>query len=377
MKERGNIWLRLLDRYAGIPALLCLSAFKGKGEEKPVKRVLVIKLGTIGDTLLLMPVLKSMKNATGASIDVVASRNNEEVLRKYPFIGELKVFELSRALKSPGYFKSFVKGLNKKRYDLIIDFEPWPRVSALLSFFIKGGRKAGFKTRGQYRHYAYSVSALHSPDAHETDNYISLLKAAGIKAGEEKAGFPLSKKDDSFVDEFLRKNRIDSKNLIIFHPWSSGYKGRFKEWDLERFAQLARSLVEKGYTVGVTGVRGDAERAFALEKAYPGRVISFCGSFNLGQSACLIKKSRVLVTVNTGIMHLGAALDHPMVLLNGPAGNLRWGPRGTDKAFTIEAKKDCAPCLDLGFEYRCNDGECMNTITVEEVLAKVEEALGR
>ncbi|MBI4378208.1 MAG: hypothetical protein HY578_03820, partial [Nitrospinae bacterium] len=89
LKERGNFWLRFLDRYVGIPFLCFLSLFKGikKRSGYRIENVLVIKIGGIGDTLLLIPILKAIKNThEGVSLTVVCSKNNYEVLNRHQFI---------------------------------------------------------------------------------------------------------------------------------------------------------------------------------------------------------------------------------------------------------------------------------------------------
>ena len=382
MKERGNFWLRVLDRYVGIP-LLCLlylfRAIKKTGQE--VNSVLVIKIGTIGDTLLLMPVLKAIKDAyPEAFLTVIGSKNNYEVLSRYSFIDSLKIFEVAKVIQEPSYFLRFIKDLNSKEYDVIMDFEPWPRVSALLAFFVKTGYKIGFKTTGQSRHMLFDSAILHSPTHHEIDNYISLVNAIGVSVSNNCIEFPIFDAEKAFVEDVLErlpreKERFDCDNLILFHPWSSGYRGHLKQLKIENFIDLAKILIEKGYWIGITGTQNNDVEAQDIVKVCPDKVVSFCGRLSLGETAYLIKKSRLLITVNTGIMHLGAALNHPMIVLHGPAGVLRWGPVGSSNVINIESDFDCAPCLNLGFEYKCKNGGCMDAIKVETVAQKVHEVV--
>lgn len=370
--------MRFFDRYAGIPVVLFLSLFKrsDKIRETIINNILVVKIGTIGDTLLLVPVLKAIKNAyPKASLTVVGSKNNYEVLNRYPFIDILKIFEVSKAIKKPDYFFEFIKGINDRKYDVIMDFEPWPRISALLAFFVKTGYKMGFKTKGQFRHRLFDSAILHSPTHHEIDNYISLANAIGVSVSSKCIEFPIADSDKLFVDDLLKMEGIPYDNLILFHPWSSGYKGHLKEWGINNFVRLAKLLTEEGYLIGITGTRDNQPASENILKDCPEHVISFCGRFTLGQTASLIQKSLLLITVNTGIMHLGAMLKSPMIALHGPAGVLRWGPVGSSNAYTMESDFDCAPCLNLGFEYKCKDGGCMDAIKVEAVADKACEIL--
>lgn len=383
MKERGNFWLRFLDRYLGIPVLFFLFLIKRTKKEmgQIVKNVLVIKIGTIGDTLLLMPVLKAINGAhPEISLTVIGSKNNYDVLSRYSFIDNLKTFEVSKVIKEPSYFFRFMKDVNSRTYDVVMDFESWPRISAIVAFFVGTGRKIGFRTKAQFKHIAFDVVVPHDSGRHEAENYISLANAIGLGTDLKsvpgfKIEFPISDSDKALVEDVLKKEKLESDNLILFHPWSSGYKGHLKEWGAENFIKLANLLVKDGYVIGITGTKDNQAAAEYIVNACPENVVSFCGRFTLGQTAYLIKKSRLFITVNTGIMHLGAALDHPMIAIHGPAGIRRWGPLGSSKACNIESNFPCAPCLNLGFDYKCKNGGCMDAIKVEVVLKKVHETL--
>ncbi|MBI5050238.1 MAG: hypothetical protein HZC11_05020, partial [Nitrospirae bacterium] len=159
MKERGNFWMRFFDRCAGIPVICFLSLVKranhvpedfNRGKAKgSMNSILVIKIGTIGDTLLLAPVLKAIKDAhPKASLTVIGSKNNYEVLSRYAFIDSLRIFEVSKVIKERSYFFRFMKDVNSRDYDVVMDFESWPRFSAIVAFFVGTGRKIGFRTKG-------------------------------------------------------------------------------------------------------------------------------------------------------------------------------------------------------------------------------------
>ena len=375
MKERGNFWMRFFDRYGGIPILCFLSLVKkARKAGHEINSILVIKIGTIGDTLLLVPVLKAIKNMHPKTLlTVIGSKNNYEVLCRYSFINSLKIFEVSKVIKEPSYFFRFMKDVNSREYDVVMDFESWPRLSAIVAFFVKTGHKIGFKTKGQFKHIVFDAAVPHDPCRHEIDNYMSLANAIGVSVSDYKIEFPITDSEKAFVEDLLEKEGIG--NLILFHPWSSGYKGHLKEWGAENFIRLAGLLAKDGYTIGITGTKNNQAAAEYIINACSGNIISFCGRFTLGQTAYLITKSRLLITVNTGIMHLGAALNHPMIALHGPAGVRRWGPVGSSNAHNIESDFACAPCLNLGSEYKCRNGGCMDAIKVEAVLQKAHEVL--
>ncbi len=379
MKERGNYWLRFLDRYVGIPLLFLLSLLKRKKKwtGKKVKSVLVIKIGSIGDTLLLIPILKSIKYSyNDVSLTVVGSKNNYEVLRRYSFIDNLKIFEVSNVIKKPPYLFRFIRDINTGEYDIVIDFEPWPRISSILAFFIRSGYKIGFKTKGEFKHLLFDITKPHSPSCHEIDNYASLIYTIGLSVCDNRIEFPIFPSEMKFVEDILKEEGLLEKDLILFNPWSSGYRGNLKEWGIKNIINLAKILISEGYSIGITGTTDNESQSMDIIRACGKNVVSFCGKLSLGQTAFLIKKSHLLITVNTGIMHLGAALNHPMIALHGPAGVLRWGPVSpSNNIYNIQSDLDCAPCLNLGFEYKCRKGSCMDAICLETVIQKINDIL--
>jgi heptosyltransferase I len=362
----------------GIPFLCLLSLCKGikKRSGFRIENVLVIKIGGIGDTLLLIPILKAIKNThEGVSLTVVCSKNNYEVLNRYQFIDNLKILEIFKVITRPFYFLEIIRDINIKKYDTVIDFEPWSRISAIVSFFIMTGYKIGFKTKGEFKHLVFDSAIRHSPLCHEIENYTSLVNAIGIQVADTRIEFPINPSEEVSVEDLLKRELSLCDNFILFHPWASGYRWYLREWGIENFISLAELLLREGYCIGITGSESDEPKARKIVKAFLGNVFSFCGKFTLGQTAYLIKKSRLLITVNTGIMHLCAALNHPMIALHGPTNVLRWGPIGLSRGCNIVSNFDCAPCLNLGFEYRCNNGRCMNDISVGVVSQKALEIL--
>lgn len=379
MKERGNKSLRILDRCIGIPLVYVLSILrkKQKNAVKKPRRILVIKISGIGDTLLLMPVLKALKEADKEmALTVVAAKNNAEIFKRYPrIVDRLLVFDVLKSIREPLYFRSFVKSMNERVYDAVIDVESWSRISAIIAFFSRSIVKVGFKTKGQYKDFVFDIKTLHNGAAHESENYLVLARALLPDLPKpDSLDFPVMPEERRFISEFLGGRGLNPDKLILFHPWSAGYNGRFKEWGEANFRALAGRLIEDGYEIGIVGGAADKERASGIVSKNPARITSFCGILTIGESAALIKSSRLLVSVNSGIMHLGASLGAKIVALNGPAGKIRWGAIGKE-VYNMESRCECSPCLNLGFEYRCSRGGCMDDIRVEDVYARVKDIL--
>jgi len=253
----------------------------------------------------------------------------------------------------------------------MIDICAWPRITALYSALSRSRFTVGFKTNGARRHWAYDVAIEHSARKHEVDNFRALLQPFGISgraiptATDECLSFPASANDDR-------------SPVVVFHPWASGFRSNLKEWPSEKWVALAQTIIADGYQVSITGGPADFDRSMRLHAAIDSvdRVKVLAGKIGLVETAKEIARAAAVVSVNTGIMHLAAALNRPLVALHGPTNPLRWGPL-SNAAIVVEPPDGCG-CgyLNLGFEYPVHPPNCMEQIHVNDVLARLRQALG-
>jgi heptosyltransferase I len=157
--------------------------------------------------------------------------------------------------------------------------------------------------------------------------------------------------------------------------FSSEEDAVYRGWPERKWLVLVGHLVQKGFTVFLTGGCADlaAAASFVEKLKKTASVVNMVGRLDLEQSVALIKDVSLLVSVNTGIMHLGAAAGVSLISLHGPTSLRRWGPLSSGTSIDIVGKLPCVPCLSLGFEYHCKNGGCMDTISVEEVEAAVDK----
>jgi ADP-heptose:LPS heptosyltransferase len=150
-----------------------------------------------------------------------------------------------------------------------------------------------------------------------------------------------------------------------------------REWPLSNWAQLGKNVLEQGIGVLITGGPEDVSSCQQLSALMDGGeyVQITAGNFSLPESATAIQGALCTVAVNTGIMHLSAALGTPTISLNGPTNSLRWGGRGAHVVNISVPQHDGGAYLNLGFEYPANPDYVMNKISVEEVKRALMERL--
>jgi heptosyltransferase II len=204
---------------------------------------------------------------------------------------------------------------------------------------------------------------------HQVDLYKRLLEPLGVPRSDTAPRLYVTKEEvDGSKQLLFQRGYVPGKRLIGINPGAS--YGSAKCWPPERFRALALELLKEGYVVFF----GDAS-TFTLVReicqGLPEQAINLAGITSLRELACIIKDCDLLVTNDSGPMHIAAAFDTPLIALFGSTDEEATGPYGKPDA-VINKHADCAPC----FKRICPiDFRCMKKITVEEVAEKARELL--
>jgi ADP-heptose:LPS heptosyltransferase len=161
-----------------------------------------------------------------------------------------------------------------------------------------------------------------------------------------------------------------SRPFISLFPGASIPERR---WDVSRFKNLVMRLAEQGVSTVVVG--GEQDRVSGDEIISASSGVNLAGKTTLAGTASIISSSAVLVSGDSGVLHLGVGLGIPTVSMFGPGISLKWAPRG-EKHIVLEKKLTCSPCTRFGYTPRCNyNVRCMAEITADDVYTAVIESL--
>lgn len=364
MKERNNQLMKKLDKYIGCPLLLFLGTIrrKKKRHSLPMKpSILLLKTAAMGDTILMDAIIQEIRSAWPQSrITFVCSGSNLGMATALDGIDEILNFEMKKPLSS------LQKVRNSGRYDLLLDFAPWARINGVISWYVRADYKVGFRRRGMHRHYVYDYAVEHLDTVHELENYRNILRAAHI---------PVT----GLVPEFHpTKVSYIKGDYAVFHLYPAGSSVKLRQWDRAKWIELGKRLFQmydfKILLSGGDEDRKNAESVAAAMQALGIDAESIAGKYNLKEMESILAQAKLLVSVNTGIMHMGAAVGVPMVALHGATSITRWGPLN-DKARNVWAHEPCQPCISLGFESKCTNPVCMQHISMGMVLNAVDDLL--
>lgn len=345
--------------------------------------ILIVKTSAIGDVIHTLPVLNALRRkypearidwlVEEAAADLVVGHpalDNVLVLRRKAWVRDLKQ---GRVLAVCQGFADFVKRLRATEYDLLIDFQGLLK-SGVSVWLARAKRKVGFgrgmeHAEGSYLFLNETVSPV-SMDLHAVIRGLLLLKAIGIENEEVVYDLPIGNEQRGKISQLLEAEGVDpARPLVVINPMTTW---KTKHWKNERFAQVADQLLDRGMNVVFSGGPQDVGAIEGIRAAMIGKAASLAGRTTLKDLAALYERVAVLITTDTGPMHLAAAVRTPVVALFGPTAPWRTGPFGSGHTI-LRAEIACSPC----FKRFCNrNHECMEQITVDQVVQAAQTVLG-
>lgn len=329
------------------------------------RRVLVVRIGRLGDTVLATPVLETLRRALGehSVIDFAASPGASSALLELDR-RVAEVFPVGRR-RLPWPLSRVKRRLRRKSrsipYDLVINLECGPECDDFHRFV----RASEFIGRPFIRR-------RHDSGRHCVDTEKSIY--AG-RLGPERAAIANPGLEIPDVTGFQPPCNRD---YVVLNPGFSGILEKdfrsHRGWPLEHWRELIGLLDERtDLGIAINGT-GEERRAFEPLLQRPGVVSLFGSSL---QSLCsALRGSRCLVSIDTGTMHLGMALGTPTVALFGPTVPELTGPYSTDTPFRVlRSGIECQPCFRTAAQRKCSHNRCMAEMSPGKVFRAVQDLL--
>ena len=333
------------------------------------ERVLVVRLGAIGDVtnaLVFATALKRLRPTV--RVGWVVHALAEPLVRDHPDVDVVHRFARDGGVRA---FVRVVREVRAERYGLAVDLQRIQK-SALVARASGAPRVLGYdRRRTKEQSWVWTGERIAPADGgrHMVEQYLDVAAHLGC-AEPLRPRLGLDSEAEAWAEE--RVAALGAPPVAI----ALGATKPANRWASERFGELARALAELG-PVAVTGGPAEREAARAIP-ALPG-VHDFVGETSLRQLAALLSRARVLVSCDTGPMHLAAAAGTPVVALFGAADPRRTGPYpvpgGADDDLhrVVRELPECAPCG----RRHCNQPRhtCMEELPVARVLAAVRGVL--
>ncbi len=357
-----NSVLKKKDSLIGLPVLFTLSGFSNiRQAHKPevVNKIAVLKITSVRDTIFTASSVNALKKAyPSATITYFTGEDN------FNTASEIEGVDNTIRLFSNDLSKSMKIVKNAGHFDLWIDFGAWSRFEAIMTQTAKASYKAGFKTEGEHRHFAYDKVADYSFDIHETANYAFLLSSIGIKVSNSEI-------------ETKQAENIDEK-LVVIDIFADNPEQNNRKYSQSNWKIIVEHLNKLGYRAALIGDKKDLEEAEAFNElaGSSADIDFFVGRLDFADKLKVISSAALVIAGDTSILHTGAFLGRKVIGLYGPTDKKRYAPVGN--SVYIVSSNGCSGCQNLYGDEKCtmDTPDCMDSIPVESIISKIDLALG-
>ncbi len=353
------------------------------------KRMLIIRVDLIGDLVMSLTAIRALKKTyPEAEIDLLAVPSSAKVVASDPDIAQIIVYDPNiwrrpKALLQWRNWRNLFalrQRLHSHHYDLAINlFGTWASGLTLLS---GAQRRLGFSHENYPGFLTDIVTGQHwdaNDHKHEVDYCLTLAQAAGATVTPEDRvpHLTVDSQAEQQVEQLLRQEGVQAdRSLIACHVSSNN--GQSKRWPVPYWATLIDRLIwEDGIQVVLTGAPDDMPLILEVTRRMHEQATNLAGKTSLTQLAALYKRADLLVTGDSGPMHIAAAVGTPLIAIHGPTDSALSGPV-SPTATILRSTIWCSPCYNAKGPADCrfHTTQCMKDITPTQVYEVVREKIG-
>jgi heptosyltransferase-2 len=362
-----------------------------------VQRVMVVRTDEIGDVVLNVPLLRELRRVLPRShITLVVKPALLGLMKNCPYVDEVRSYDCSMRYAVRFFllpwrvFRMAKRELRGSRFDLAL----LPRREVDLCYaafliFLSGARwrvsysefvnpRKHCLNPGFDRLFTHVFPEQPGP-VHEVEHNLNLLRYLGATVHEDHTELWTSSEDENAGTQLLRQSGIDAQELLI--GLCPGAATVLKQWPIDNFTQLARLLRERhNCSFLVFGGSADVWLGQTIESNLGCGVVNLAGVTSLPQTAAILKRCRLLITNDTGPMHMAVAVGVPVIAIFGSSCEHRFGP--WKHQTVISTNLACRPCQQSHVLDRCmyciyDRPRCLHDLSVDSVFRASNMALAR
>ena len=343
------------------------------GNKTDIPKILLIKLGAIGDLVLASSFFEQLKKSFAHSeIVLVVGRSSYPAVEHNPNISrfiladDYVLYHGGLFLRSLECLRLIYK-LRKEEFDLaFVLHRAWP--FNLLAYLVNIATRVGFG-RGHEGMFLTHPTLVH-PFQNERESYLDLLRKINVNAVYEKTYYYLSNEEKDFLNLFLERHHIfPNENVVILAP-GGGENAKStmitKRWPVANYIELIKRFqADRSCRVILAGGPGDREITNNIIGECPGCVDATDLSF--GNMASLFRRCSLFIGNDSAPNHIAASMGIPCIGIWGPTDPRQWAPPDKNSNIIIHEGIECHPCFKDGRFPHCSHIKCMTSITVDDV----------
>lgn len=338
------------------------------------EKILLLRLSAIGDLVLTSPLVRALRRRfPHARIDFVIKKNFAELMAHNPHLSAVHCVEPEQGFKG---LEQLGRQLHQARYDLVLDLHRNFRTSFL-------ARLCGAARIERYRKHILRRWLFVKFKAATMQRIPSVAQRY-----LQTAAFLNLPVDDAHTELYWQaEHEAEARRVLLQAGWQAEQPliclapgaGYFtKRWPVAYFAEIAREIAStfKNFAVAILGGRQDRELGQYIREHNHAELLDLTGACSLLASAAIIKRSRLVLANDSGLMHIAEAVGTPVLALFGSTTReLGFFPQRATSRVLEQLNVECRPCSHLGF-HACpaRHFRCMNEITPERVLEEMKQA---
>jgi heptosyltransferase-2 len=329
-------------------------------------KILVLRFSSIGDIVLTTPVIRCLKKQIpNCEIHFAVKSTYSIIVESNPYIDKVIVLR--------DYIEEVIDIAKREKYDYIIDLHHNIRTMQIKKALKKVPAKSFHKLNIQ-KWLLTNFKINNMPSLHIVDRYMKTIEHLNVK--NDGQGL------DYFIPELdkVKDNDIPTVHLAGYIGLVIGAAHKTKQWPIDKLKELCSKI---NHPIILMGGKEDYLTGKEIADLDTYKIYNACGKFTLNESADLVRRSKFIITNDTGLMHIAAAFKKPIISIWGntvPSFGMTpyYGNQNIKSAIIENKNLRCRPCSKIGYD-ACpkKHFKCMNEITVEEVLATVNNFLGR
>jgi lipopolysaccharide heptosyltransferase II len=388
--------MKLLDGLAG--QLLC-SALTLCARVAPVHRthgpvarrdgnvkILAIKFWGMGSIVLSAPMIRALRRAfPDGRLAFLTLGRNREVVDLLPWVDRVYTLDIDHGFL--GFLSSFwrmVHRLRAERFDLVLDLEFFTRFSAIVTYLTAAPERVGFQAWNVWRGRLHTRGVPFNPYWHVTRNFANLPRAIGVEVAEPPDSWALRIRESEGrqAASVLAAHGLAGHPTVCVNP-NCGEIALTRRWPADRFAELSRRVLARFPSVRLALIGARKEHAYVqtiVQAIADPRAVNLAGTLSIPALARVLERSVLLVSNDSGPLHLAVALGTPTVSFFGPETPVIYGPRGPAHT-VLYAGIDCSPCINVHEHKtsRCDRASlhCLESIEVGEAWEAVRTRLAQ
>ena len=334
------------------------------------KKILVTFLMHLGDLTLTTPFIHALRQAAPDShISMLVDEKLKDVVLHNPYLDEVLTIDKKGRDNSILALCACAHKLSEMHFDILINLHPNERCSFVCAL-TKVGQRVG--TCHSLFKPLWDVFTPLDRSKHAADMYLDVLKQLGV-AEPKHLGLEIfpGPEATAAANGFWQEQSVDVTDQLI--GFNIGSAVETKRWAPERFAQVADTLAGRGFKIVFFGGSMDEDMVTAATGFMQSQPIIATGRFTIGQLAAAMRRCALIITNDSGPMHVAISQKVPIVAMYGPSNPKLYGPYTKD-AVIVTAQPPCQGCAD-GMKHSCDDLQCMSRMTVGQVVAAAEKML--